>query len=76
MRAYRDSLVSPFTIMKTRSISRRTQFGAARDSGPYPSLRQAYQVLLRRKRENGEFWVEDAEGRVVDFAKLNQEGKI
>jgi hypothetical protein len=72
---YRDSLVPPFTIRRTRFRTATNSESSERDSGPYPSLHRAHQVLLRRKRENGAFWVEDDHGQRVDFDRLNRESR-
>lgn len=75
MLPYRDSLVPPFTIRKSHFWEQRKMQVSQRDSGPYPTLREAHQVFLRRQREEGNYWVEDEHGHVVDFDRLNREGK-
>lgn len=73
MSSYRSTLVPPFMVRSQAELPHRKVTVTRRESGPL-SLKDAYQVMLRRKRECDKVWVEDNYARVVDFDRLNAEG--
>lgn len=75
LESYRESLVPPFNIRTNYFWKTRNMYVSRKDSGPYSSLKDAYQVLSRRRREGEEHWVEDSKGQYVDFYRLNREEK-
>lgn len=71
---YRDTLAGPFTVWSRTLRANGTEGPKNKESGPL-DLKDAYQIMLRRKREKDVVWVEDYLSQVVDFDKINAEGR-